>query len=149
MYHYLTITAYLVVSFPDADEMEWDELMDNDTADFFYHCEDTDKYSWDKPEIPVLKSISKMTVTPLALGEEVFYQFPDRLKPDKCVITKCREDDETGADMYDLQCINMESYKAKWVPRFRCQRMPRTNEDMKLEVMRMICTFMVLACSVV
>lgn len=123
-----------VGEFYDIENMEWEEFMDADSADFFYYQEDTDTYSWDKPEIPSTKVMKKI-IQVLEIGEEVTYRFPHREVDDVVIVTRLRKDDETNEDMYDIVHKRNDNIKAIWVPRFKLKKIAKSGDDLKLELM--------------
>ena len=104
--------------------------MDQESADFFYWQEDTDVYSWDKPQVP--KTVYATKIKPLEVGEKVTHKFPESNGEEICTVTRVRQDDQTGEAMYDLQHDKKEAVKAKWVPRYRIKKLTKSGEELIL-----------------
>ena len=119
-----------VGDFQDVHFQDWEELMDEESADFFYWQEDTDTYSWDKPE--TFKAKKEVKIEPLAVGEHILFMFPNKDKSEVGIITRLRTDDETLETMYDIQHRMDADLKAKWVPRYMIKKIAKTAEETKL-----------------
>ena len=48
---YLRRRSTNVGEFLDVDGEEWEEYVDKKTSEYFYWCEDSNLYQWDKPEV--------------------------------------------------------------------------------------------------
>lgn len=118
--------------FMDVEQYEWEELMDEDSADFFYWQEDTDTYTWIKPPIPVTKYQTK--ILPLEVGEKVTYLFPGKAQEEEAIVTRIRKDDQTDEEMYDIQHTKKEALRIKWVPRFQLKKLAKSGEELKLAI---------------
>lgn len=116
--------------FMDVDQFEWEELMDEDSADFFYWQEDTDQYTWTKPQIPATRYQTK--ILPLEIGEKVTFLFPGKEREEEAIVTRIRKDDETEEDMYDVQHCRNESLRVQWIERFRLKKIAKSGEELKL-----------------
>lgn len=116
--------------FMDIDQYEWEELMDEDSADFFYWQEDTDQYTWTKPQIPQTKYQTK--ILPLEVGEKVTFLFPGKGNEEEALVTRIRKDDETGEDMYDIQHCKTENLRLQWIERYRLKKVAKSGEELKL-----------------
>jgi hypothetical protein len=114
----------------DVEQYEWEELMDEDSADFFYWQEDTDHYTWTKPQIPHTKYQTK--ILPLEVGEKVTFLFPGKAREEEAIVTRIRKDDETGEDKYDIQHCRQESVRHQWIERYRLKKIAKTGEELKL-----------------
>jgi ankyrin repeat protein len=119
-----------VGDFQDVHFQDWEELMDEESADFFYWQEDTDVYSFDKPEVS--KVVEKVQVEPLEIDELVNYVFPGKEKSETGVIVKLRTDDQTHETMYDIQHRMQHDIKVKWVPRYMIRKVAKSPEELKL-----------------
>ena len=119
-----------VGDFQDVDYQDWEELMDEESADFFYWQEDTNVYSFDKPPVPAVKE--KVQIEPLELDEKVHYVFPGQQKSEIGVIVRLRTDDETLETKYDIQHRMNPDLLVKWVPRHMISKIAKTPEELKL-----------------
>jgi hypothetical protein len=118
--------------FMDVDQYEWEELMDEESADFFYWQEDTDQYTWEKPQIPHTQYVTK--ILPLEIGEKVTFLFPNREKEEEAVVTRIRKDDETNEDLYDVVHTKNENLKIQWIERYRLKKLAKSGEELKLAI---------------
>jgi hypothetical protein len=99
---YLRRRSRDVGEFLDIFDVEWDEYIDNETSEYFYWCEKGNRYSWEKPDVPEVQEEIGDEEVPLAVGQEVLYWFAGKMRPELVIITKIREDDETGERMHDI-----------------------------------------------
>jgi hypothetical protein len=113
----------------DVDYYEWEELMDQESADFFYWQEDMDAYSWDKPPVP--KTVYATKIKPLEVGEKVTHKFPGKEGEEVCTVMRVRKDDQTNEDMYDLQ-HDVQPIYVKWVPRYKIKKIAKSGEELIL-----------------
>lgn len=116
--------------FTDVDRIDWEEYMDPESSNFFYWQEESNSYQWNRPEIPV-RQMKKDSV-PLTVGEEVRYQFMKEKSESKAVVVKCRIDDETGGDCYDLAKWDKPKVIEKWIPRFKIKKAMLLGDELKL-----------------
>ncbi len=127
---FLRRQSKLMGYFTDVGRNEWEEYMDPESSNFFYWQEEGNLYQWTKPEIP--RVVSKKAADPLALGEEVRFQFPGRKEIEKAIVTRCRTDDETGGDCYDLCLKDIPKIVARWIPRYQIKKAELKGEDLKI-----------------
>jgi hypothetical protein len=123
-----------VGEFQDVEGNEWEEYTDKKTSEYFYWCEESNQYRWDKPEVFQRKLDTREL---LKVGEDVMYVFPGRRQEEMAVITKVRFDDETGEDMYDLVHKYVPDMAFKWIARMHIKFVPKEGDALmlaKLEV---------------
>lgn len=111
-------------SFLDSNKKQWEEYIDSKSGEHFYWSSQSNDYSWDKPEIPKPKNTKEI----LNVGDKVIYRLVEGEAECVCSITRCRVDDSTGEDMYDLQDERFASRKAMWIPRTVLKRVPDSLE---------------------
>jgi hypothetical protein len=116
--------------FTDIDRVEWEEYMDPESSNFFYWQEEDNIYQWNRPEIPV-RQMKKDSV-PLLEGEEVRYTFSKQRDDCRAVVVKCRIDDETGGDCYDVCMYDKPIVIEKWIPRFKIKKAVLVGNALKL-----------------
>ena len=66
------------------------------------------------------------------VDEEVLYRFPGRPVEEVVLVTRVRQDDETGEEMYDLQHKAAPELEARWVPRHEVKAVPKEGDALKL-----------------
>jgi hypothetical protein len=118
--------------FTDAGRMEWEEYMDPESSNFFYWAEEKNLYQWNRPETLGRSQISKKNSPALTLKEEVRYKFPGEEKEELCLVTRCRVDDQTGLDCYDLVSKRNDDLTARWIPRYMIRKATISGEDIHL-----------------
>eukprot|EP01041_Mallomonas_annulata_P002379 gene2379-4623_t len=117
----------------DVDGIEWQELVDGDTAEHFYWFEEENVYQWEPPQIPSKDAEEFVAIDDLFEGDEVLFRFKGKKEPDPCVVTKIRIDDATHEKKYDIQHKFKKEIALKWVPRELIRRSAITVEQIKLQ----------------
>ena len=131
---YLRRRSNNVGEFLDVEGVEWEEYTDKKTSEYFYWCEESNLYQWEKPAV-FQRNLDAREL--LKEGEEVMFVFPGRRTEEMAIITKQRFDDETGGDMYDLVHKYMPELAFKWIPRMQIKFVPKEGDALmlaKLEV---------------
>jgi hypothetical protein len=118
--------------FTDIGRMEWEEYMDPESSNFFYWAEEKNLYQWDRPDTLGRSQISNKKSPALVLKEEVRYKFPGEEKEELCIVTRCRVDDQTGLDCYDLVSKRNDELTARWIPRYLIRKATISGEDIHL-----------------
>lgn len=118
--------------FTDIGRMEWEEYMDPESSNFFYWAEEKNYYQWERPEVLGRSQMSNKKAPALSLNEEVRYKFPGEEKEELCVVTRCRFDDQTGLDCYDLMSKRNDDLTARWIPRYLIKKSVILGEDIRL-----------------
>ena len=126
---YLRRRAKMLGDFVDNEGDEWEEYVDSTSSEYFYWCEDDNRYQWHKPTVP---QRSKAVVEYLRPNDEVFFRFPGKKYDELVYILQLRFDDETGADMYDVVHKYDTSMKIKWVSRIRLKKVPQGGDAMAM-----------------
>lgn len=116
--------------FRDIDGVEWEEYVDNVTAEYFYWTEDTNRYQWDKP---IITDRKKKMQKLFDIGQEVLYKFPGYTHEEIAVIDCIRFDDHTGEDHYDLHPKYRPDMPVKWVPHIKIKRRPLEGDALILQ----------------
>ena len=127
---YLRRRAYMIGEFLSSDQEEWEEWVDKETSEYFYWQEQSNRYSWDKPEVPERKL---EVIEYIPIGTEVLFRFPKERDEEICLVTRLRFDDETGGDCYDIVCKTDNNKVVKWLPRMRIKLKPAGNEEMHMK----------------
>jgi hypothetical protein len=128
---YLRRRARNCGEFLDVNGVEWEEYVDKITSQFFYWNEDQNLYLWTKPEVP---DRGKNGALPLYdLGSKFLYVFPGRRVEELATITGVRFDDETGEDMYDIECTQAPLIKYKWIHRMRLKPPPMGADELLVQ----------------
>lgn len=126
---YLRRRAKMVGEFFDDEGDEWEEYVDSTSSEYFYWCEDDNRYQWHKPNVP---QRSKVVVEYLKPGEEVFFRFPGKKYEELVIVLQLRFDDQTGGDMYDIVHKYDSNKKLKWISRLRLKKVPVGGDAMAM-----------------
>ena len=129
---YLRRRSRGIGEFQDIDGIEWEEYMDSTSFEYFYWEEESNKYSWIKPEL-FSKRIN--TENYFKVGEEIMFRFPGRRAEEIATIHKLRFDDATGADMYDIKHKYNADLICKWIPRIQIKQVLKEGDALKLSIM--------------
>jgi hypothetical protein len=116
-------------TFYDINKIEWEEYIDSKSSEYFYLNPVDRVYKWEKPESA--KIINGRDL--LDVGERVLYQFTGDIAEEMCILTKCRTDDSTGEDMYDVQSMQLPNKTDSWIQRIKLKRVPPSLEDASLK----------------
>lgn len=111
----------------------WNELVDSESAEYFYWYEPENLYQWDKPRISDPTAINRGEADILDVGQDVLYQFPNKHVFEKCVVTRQRVDDQTGEVKYDIAHKFKPEITVKWVFRVLLRRAAMTPEEIELK----------------
>jgi hypothetical protein len=108
---YLRRRSILLGEFIDISGQEWEEYSDKISAEFFYWNEESNSYRFMKPEVDKYEEEKVRTDgPPLNLGDIVMYKFKGEFQEARATVIRDRVDDQTGADMYDVERI-IEEYE--------------------------------------
>eukprot|EP00595_Chromulina_sp_UTEXLB2642_P002328 CAMPEP_0196765016 /NCGR_PEP_ID=MMETSP1095-20130614/7395_1 /TAXON_ID=96789 ORGANISM="Chromulina nebulosa, Strain UTEXLB2642" /NCGR_SAMPLE_ID=MMETSP1095 /ASSEMBLY_ACC=CAM_ASM_000446 /LENGTH=1218 /DNA_ID=CAMNT_0042122169 /DNA_START=3024 /DNA_END=6677 /DNA_ORIENTATION=+ len=127
---YLRRRARNLGDFRDVHGVEWEEYADTTSSEYFYWSEDSNNYSWEKPEVP---DRSKKVVELFEVGDEVLYRFPGMTRDELAIVTRIRTDDETGDDMYDVVHKIKPELQLKWIAHIELKRPPLEGDALLLK----------------